>query len=54
MKSCHCEYGIGADAGICGAAFSPLYLDGREVARVTAEYTDAELEEISRRKGRGG
>lgn len=32
----------------------PLYLDGREVARATAEYTDAELEEISRRKGRGG
>lgn len=32
----------------------PLQLDGREVARATAEYTDDELEEIRRRKERGG
>ena len=32
----------------------PLQLDGREIARATAEYTDSELEDIRRRKERGG
>ena len=32
----------------------PLYLNGQEIAKATAEYTDAELQEINRRKERGG
>lgn len=32
----------------------PLYLNGQEIAKATAEYTDAELQEINKRKERGG
>ena len=40
--------------GISHRVEIPLQLDGREIARATAEYTDSELEDIRRRKERGG
>ena len=30
----------------------PVYLEGREIARVTAPYTEAELEKIQKRNNR--
>lgn len=40
--------------GISHRVEIPVQLDGREIARATAEYTDGELEDIRRRKERGG
>ncbi len=51
------SYAFAGEASFTGGVHHveiPVQLDGREIARATAEYTDGELEDIRRRKERGG
>lgn len=50
-------YAYAGESGYTGVVHHveiPVNLDGREIARASAEYTDSELGEIKRRKERGG